>query len=307
MILSLREILNKTSAYLSSAGCDAARLEAELLIGSVLGLDRTQLYVQFDRQVTEAEQAVLRPLLLARAKERTPVAYLTGRKYFFGLDLAVGAGVFIPRPETEELVQAVLTVLAKENPDPARPLRMLDLCTGTGAVALALVKKLAGATAVAVDISPAAVSFARANAEKHGLAGRMEIRTGDLWEPICPLERFEVITANPPYIPRAGIADLPPEIAAHEPLAALDGGEDGLDFYRRILAGIDRHLSASGWLAVEHGDDQAHDIQVMALAAGLRDMATLPDLSGRPRITVFRKPASGARDEKSSTRGWERM
>ena len=285
MHYTVREIISKSASYLAGAGLTAARLEAELLVGLVVGLDRTQLYVQYDRQIGEAELERLRPLLLARAKERIPVAYLTGHKYFLALDLVVPETVFIPRPETEELVEAVVSRLAVAHEE---PLTVLDLCTGTGAIALSLAKRYSSSRITAVDLSPAAVGAAMDNARRLGLAGRVHVHQGDLWEAVPP-ESFDVIVSNPPYIPTTALAELPEEVRRHEPSSALDGGADGLEFYRRIMAGVYLRLKSHGLLALEHGEEQSDAIAELARQHDLVQIEQLMDLSGRPRILLARR------------------
>ena len=199
MTQTVREIVNKSAAYLASAGLLANRLEAELLVGHALKLERMQLYVQFDRPVTEDELRIIRALLLARAKERQPVAYLTGHRIFLGLDLLVPRGVFIPRPETEELVEAAAEHLAgpgRSQGDP--PLDLLDLCTGSGAVAMALARRFPRAALAAVDLAPEAVEAARNNAARLEMTDRVAVYLGDLWDALDPAASFDAVVANPP-------------------------------------------------------------------------------------------------------------
>lgn len=293
MALTVRDIVNKSAAYLAAAGLESSRLEAELLVGHALDLDRTQLYVQFDRPVTEDERRTLRALLLARARERQPVAYLTGHRLFLGLDLLVPRGVFIPRPETEELVEAVAGRLAGPwRIHEERPMHLLDLCTGTGAIALTLAHRFPQAQVVAVDLAPQAVEAAAANASRLGLSDRVSVRAGDLWAALDLADSFDVVVANPPYIPRAALAALPVEVAGHEPRLALDGGPDGLEVHRRIMAGLERHLRPGGLLALEHGPEQAGQLAVLAQQAGLAGVEDRPDLAGRPRVLLAQRPGA---------------
>lgn len=285
MALNVRETVNKSAAYLGAAGVEAPRLEAELLVGQAVRLDRTQLYVQFDRIVNDAELEALRGLLLARAKDRMPVAYLTGRKAFLGFELLTPRGVFIPRPETEELVAVVADRLARIT----GPFAVLDLCTGSGAIALALARKFPLANVLATDIAPEAVAAARANAERLGLDARVEVASGDLWAAITPGSIFDAIVSNPPYIPQSSLPGLPPDVARHEPRLALDGGIDGLAFYRLIMAGLDQYLRPGGQLGLEHGDDQAEAVGALATQAGLIDLEARSDLAGRPRVFLATK------------------
>lgn len=292
MAYTLRDVINKAAAYLAGAGIEASRLEAELIVGASTALDRMQLYVQFERPVSETELETMRALLRARVKERVPVAYLTGHKQFLGLALAVPGDVFIPRPETEELVEAVVARLTGNGIKPDQPLSVLDLCTGTGAIGIALAKKFRRATVLAVDISPPAVSAAGINVDGLHLGERVSIRQGDLWEAVPPDLDFDLIVSNPPYIPTAAMTQLPLEIKNHEPCLALDGGEDGLDFYRRIFAVLPQRLRAGGVVGLEHGDDQGEALASMAQRADLIHVEQLSDLAGRPRIVTAQKKAS---------------
>jgi len=281
----MREIVKESAVYLASAGLAASRLEAELLVARAANLDRTQLYVQFDRPMTETELAMLRPMLKARAKDRVPIAYLTGHKSFFGLDLLAEKGVFIPRPETEELVEAAAARLAKMSVD-RDALEILDLCTGTGAVALSLARVFPRSQILATDISPEAISIAASNAERLGLANRVTVRQGDLWQAIAPGRRFHAVAANPPYIPRGALPLLPIEVLRHEPTLALDGGMDGLDFHRRILSRANQYLYPKGSIALEHGEDQGQALVALACQHGLVEVEDLADLTGRARILL---------------------
>ncbi|MGE5529410.1 MAG: peptide chain release factor N(5)-glutamine methyltransferase [Patescibacteria group bacterium] len=287
MALALREVVNKSAAYLRAAGLASPRLEAELLAGKVLALDRTQLYVQYDRPVAEAELAALHELLAARVRTGRPLAYLIGHKAFFGLVLSVDDGVFIPRPETEELVEAAATALGQAGRD--TQFELLDLCTGTGAIGLALASVLPAARVTAVDLDRAAVLNAEANARRLGLAGRFQAHCGDLWEGVPGGLRFDGIFANPPYVPRGDLASLPLEIKGHEPLAALDGGEDGLLLLRRIVTGAPERLKPGGVLGVEVGSRaQGDEVIALVLEAGLTRAEFLPDLAGNMGFVMGR-------------------
>ena len=287
----VREAIGKAASYLARAGITASRLEAELLLGKVLGLDRTQLYMDYDRPLTGGEVEGYRSLLLARGREKVPVAYLTGEKSFLGLSLAIPRGVFIPRPETEELVEAAMERMAgKIREKPETPRAFLDLCTGSGAIALVLAQRFPRAAVVATDLSGEAVRTARANADRYKLGDRVTVREGDLFAAVKEGETFDLIICNPPYIPRPALEKLPLEIKRHEPLAALDGGPDGLAILRRVIAGAPRHLRPGGVLALEHGHDQAEILAALVRAAGLVAPDARLDLAGRPRILLAEKP-----------------
>jgi len=285
--ITVREAISKSATYLASAGCAASRLEAELLVGKCLDLDRVQLYVQYDRALEEPELSHLRSLISARAKERVPVAYLTGHRSFLGLDLLIPRGVFIPRPETEELVEAVVDRLVAAG---GEELELLDLCTGSGAIALGLAKRFAKARITAVDIDPAAVAAARVNAERFDLAERVKVIEGDLWSAVPQGTSFDAVVSNPPYIPSPLLATLPPEILSHEPKRALDGGLDGLDLIRRILSGAKPVLKDNGFCALEHGCSNEEELIAVARSHGYGSITSERDLAGLPRLILAGLP-----------------
>lgn len=276
-------VLDWTSKRFTEAGIGGARLEAQLLLAQVLQCTRIQLYTAFDKPLGEEELAAYRALIKRRLAGE-PVAYLLGDHEFWGLPLYVDASVLIPRPDTETVIEVAKALL----PEPERPRRVLDLCTGSGAIALALAKELPGATVIATDVSPAAVAVARRNAERNGLAERVEVREGDLFAPVAG-ELFDLIASNPPYIESAVIPTLSAEVR-REPMLALDGGADGLVFYDRITAAALAHLVPGGVLLVEHGYDQAETVAARFRAAGLEDVALVFDLGKNPRVTSGRRP-----------------
>ena len=276
-------VLDWTSKRFTEAGIGGARLEAQLLLAQVLQCTRIQLYTAFDKPLGEVELAAYRALIKRRLAGE-PVAYLLGDHEFWGLPLYVDASVLIPRPDTETVIEVAKALL----PELARPRRVLDLCTGSGAIALALAKELPEATVIATDLSPEAVAIARRNAERNGLAGRVEIRQGDLFAPVAG-EQFDLIASNPPYIESALIPTLSAEVR-REPVLALDGGADGLVFYDRITAAVLAYLAPGGVLVVEHGYDQAEPVAARFRAAGLEDVALVHDLGKNPRVTSGRRP-----------------
>jgi release factor glutamine methyltransferase len=271
-------VLDWTTRRFSDAGIAAARLEAQVLLAHVLGCSRVQLYTGFDKPLAEAELARYRELIKRRLAGES-VSYLVGETEFWGLPFYVDASVLVPRPDTETVIE----VARVARPDRAAACRILDLCTGSGVIAVSLAREYPAAQIVATEVSPAAAAMARKNAERNGVADRVDVRGGDLFAPVAG-ERFELIASNPPYIASAVIPTLSAEVR-REPVIALDGGGDGLAFYDRICAAAREHLTAGGVLIVEHGYDQADAVRARFLAAGLSDVALVHDLGKNPRVT----------------------
>jgi release factor glutamine methyltransferase len=271
-------VLEWTTKRFAEAGIGAARLEAQVLLAHVLQCTRTQLYMSFDKPLGEAELAAYRELIKRRLAGE-PVAYLVGEHEFWGMPLYVDPSVLVPRPDTETVIE----VARELRGDRSAPCRVLDLCTGSGAIALALAKELPAATVVATDVSEAAVAIARKNAARNGRGERVDVRLGDLWAPVGD-ETFDLIASNPPYIASAVIPTLPAEVR-REPVLALDGGNDGMAFYDRICGEARRHLVPGGALVVEHGFDQADAVRERFERAGLTKVTLVHDLAKHPRVT----------------------
>ncbi len=279
-----------SAEYLAGKGVESARLDSEYMLASVLGLDRLQLYLQFERPLEAEELAAFKRLLLRRAS-REPLQYILGRVSFRGIELAVDRRALIPRPETEELVDRVLEwvrarAAASGN---GAGLTAVDLGTGTGAIALALAAEGGFDRIVATDISQSALELAEANADRvfAGRAverGRVAFRRGDLFE-VLSGERFDVIVTNPPYVEASTKGSVQPEVEDWEPDSALFGGEDGLDVVRRIMGSAADHLESGGLLAVEIGAGQGAAVRELP-APGLVNMRVARDLSGRDRFLL---------------------
>ncbi|MBI5380103.1 MAG: peptide chain release factor N(5)-glutamine methyltransferase [Nitrospirae bacterium] len=284
----IAEVIGQATGRLQRAGIGSARLDTELLLGRVLGINRTGLYARWSDTLPH-ETAGAFEALLGRRERREPLQYVTGRQAFWTFDLRVGPGVFVPRPETEHLVEAVLTWGAARGGKLAAG-RIADLCTGSGCVALALASEWPQASVYATDQAPEALAVARANAKACGLGGRIAFLEGDLLAPFQPMGlegRLDVVTANPPYIPSGAIAALQPEVRQWEPIQALDGGSDGLHFYRRIVPEAARYLRRGGLLALEVGAGQAEAVTALIQASGLYSPHTcVPDLAGIPRVVL---------------------
>lgn len=280
-------VLDWTTKRFTEAGIASARLEAQVLLAHVLQCTRTQLYTGFDKPLGEPELAAYRELIKRRLAGE-PVAYLVGEHEFWGMPFYVDASVLVPRPDTETVVEVARSL----RPDRSAPCRVLDLCTGSGVLAVSLAKELPAARVVATEVSEPAVAIARRNTERNEVADRVDIRLGDLWEPVVG-ERFDLVVSNPPYIASAVIPTLSAEVK-REPVLALDGGPDGLAFYDRICAAARSYLEPGGALVVEHGFDQADAVRERFVAAGLEGVTLVHDLGKNPRVTwgIAPKPAA---------------
>ena len=281
-IWTVQRILGWTIGYLREHGSASPRLDAEVLLAHARECERIQLYTQYDQTVTDEQRAVMRDLVRRRASAE-PVAYLVGHREFFSLDFAITPDVFIPRPDTEVLVMAALDA-AKSFDAP----RILDLCTGTACVPIALAKNRPQARLTAVEFSAEAYEVATRNVATHGFGERIRLIFGDLFEPISEADQFDMIVSNPPYIPCAEIPELQPDVRDHEPHIALDGGEDGLDVIRRLISQAPDYLVSGGWLMFELSPEQASTAQGLMDSAGYDDIGVRNDLSGSPRVVVGR-------------------
>jgi release factor glutamine methyltransferase len=273
--------------YLKEKGVEHARLDAEHLLAHSLGSTRLQLYLQFDRPLTQAELAAFKPLLLRRAK-REPLQYVLGRAAFRELELAVDRRVLIPRPETEVLVDVVLEwarARAGMAGDRSVELDALDVGTGSGCIALSLLTEGPFRRVVATDASSDALAVAAANAVTAGVADRWDGRLGSLWAPLGADERFDVVVSNPPYVARLDAPALEPEVRDWEPEAALFGGTEGLDVLGALVDGAADRLRPGALLALEVGLGQADAVAGRIRSTGaFGEPRVRRDLTGRPRI-----------------------
>lgn len=284
-IWTIKALLAWTADHFAKKGLDSPRLDAELLLAHVLGCKRIDLIVRYDEQPNDTQRATFRELLQKRL-DRCPTAYLVGTREFYLLPFEVNSAVLIPRPDTETLVDVALEFL-KKRPAPA----VLDLGTGSGCVAVCLAHMAKGATVTAVDVSPDAVAVATRNAKRNGVAERVQFKVGNLFAPVEPGTTFDVIVSNPPYIPPSEIETLMPEVKDHEPRLALDGGTDGLSFYRRLTAECRGWLKPGGMLAVEIGHMQDGAVRELFESCGLQNVKLVKDRAGRPRVVAgLREP-----------------
>src|SRR5258706_1378205 len=263
---SIRDALIAGVHRLTAAGIVSARLDAELLLAHALEMSREQLVVDQGMSLESGQLASFESLLRRRL-EREPIAYILGSQEFWSLDFQVCRDVLIPRPETEKLIEVILAKIGTNAS--AKPLRIADLGTGSGAIAITLATEVPAAELAATDISTAALAIAKDNAATHQIARRIEFCCGDLFEALSdPRERFDVIVSNPPYIESTVIPTLAPEVRHWEPRVALDGGMDGLDFYRRIAAEADKFLAPGGLLALEIGAGLGRSVSSLFFSPG---------------------------------------
>lgn len=280
-MLTVLEIIKRTTEFFSGKGIESARLNAELLIGHALTLGRMQLYMQFERPLTEAELEKIRPLVRRRAQHE-PLQYILGETEFHGLRLNVDRRALIPRPETEYLVELVLAACATP------PARVLDLGTGTGAIALALASAFPGAAVTATDQSAEALDLARENAAVLGLAERVTWLRSD-WFASVPSAQFDLIVSNPPYLSAEETAQALPEVRDFEPISALTASKDGLADLEKIVAGAPAYLAPDGLLALETGIGHHGSLLATASTAGFSRTESRPDLTGRDRFVFARR------------------
>jgi release factor glutamine methyltransferase len=290
---TVKDVLLWTTSRFDERGLATPRLDAEVLTAHALGLPRVQLYVQFDRPLLPTELAAIRESVKRRQAGES-VAYIVGKKEFWGLELAVDARVLVPRPDTETLVDEALERIGRaggrapeEAPPPKAAPRVADVGTGSGAIAVTLAKERPDAVVFATDISPDALAVARANAERLGAA--VTFLEGDLEAPLIPHAPFDLVVANLPYVRAGDLAGLAPEVRA-EPTRALDGGADGLALVRRLVAAAPALLAPGGALALEIGAGQAAETARLCAAAGLADVRVRRDLGAVERVVSGVRP-----------------
>ena len=280
---TILEILQWTIGFFKEKQIEPARLTAEVLLAHVLKKDRLHLYVNHDQPLTPAEREAFKALIRLRV-QGTPTQYLTGRQEFWSMEFAVAPGVLIPRPETEHLVEAAI-----ERAKPLEHPEIVDIGTGSGAIAISLQKELPQAAISASDISETALNIARRNAETlFPNEPRIAFVQGDLFAPFAG-QSFDVIVSNPPYLSAQEYAELAQEIREYEPLTAIWGGEDGLDAYRRLIAEVGNYLRPSGYLILEIGNTQAEAVTRLCQESGLAVEQVIKDYAGLDRVVVARR------------------
>lgn len=283
--MTVLEVIQKSTEFLTRKGVESARLQTELLLAHVLKLPRMKLYLNFERTLTEAEADAMRELVRRRSL-REPLQHIIGTAPFAAWEMAVNRHVLVPRPETELLAEAGWQFLSTPN---SQPSTALDFGTGSGCIAIALAAKCPSARVTALDISADALIVARHNAERNGVAGRIGFIQSDGFTALPAGSCFNLIISNPPYIPSAEIATLQPEVRDFDPLGALDGGVDGLDFYRRLAVEAPHWLAPSGRLMVEFGDGQSPALEKLFTEQKWIVEAVRTDYSQRQRILIAQR------------------
>jgi release factor glutamine methyltransferase len=280
---TVRRLLEWTKDFLRNKGVESPLLEAQILLAHALGCKKIDLYVRHEEEPPEDRRVAFREMIKKRA-EGMPVAYLVGHREFYSLEFAVSPAVLIPRPETETLVMEALRWLK-----PMEAPRVLDVGTGSGAIAVAIARQHKTARVTAVDVSAAALAVAAGNAQKHAVADRVKFLEGDLFGPVAG-QTFDLVVSNPPYIARSEFPALDAGVREFEPRAALDGGPEGLDFYRRIAADVANYLAPGGAVMVEIGATQELAVREL-FAAHLDPGPSFKDAAGRPRVVTARRRA----------------
>jgi release factor glutamine methyltransferase len=289
--MTILEALNWATDYLRDHGIDHPRLNAELLLACSIHLSREELYIRLHEQVMEEEIKTLEGLIQRRGSGE-PLQYILGHQEFWSIDLTVDPRVLIPRPETEHLVEESLSILAKISSKKIPS--VLELGTGSGAIAISLSKEVKNIFLVATDLSGDALMVAKENAKQAGVSDKIGFVKGDLLNPFHPGETFDLILSNPPYISDSEISDLSREVRDHEPLIALNGGKDGLEFYRKLISQAPSYLEKEGWFLLEVGSNQASSVSEMVEAGGgFQRLERVKDLSGIERVVKAQKVESG--------------
>jgi release factor glutamine methyltransferase len=283
-VWTIKALLAWTTEFLASKGIESPRAEAQILLAHVLRCGKVDLLIRYDEQPSEAERTRFRELIQRRVAG-WPVACLVGTRDFYLLSFEVTPAVLVPRPETETLVLEALAYLK-----PLSAPTVLDLGTGSGCIAISLAQQKKDARVTAVDVSPDALTVARRNAARHGVADRIDFLQGDLFTPLAPGSASDLVVSNPPYIAPGEFAALAPDVRDHEPRIALDGGSDGLAFYRRIAAAVGSYLKPGGRLLMEIGYTQDEAVRaILARQSELQLGPTIKDMSGHPRVVVAKR------------------
>jgi release factor glutamine methyltransferase len=309
-VLTVKDALARSAAWLAEKGIESARLDAGLLLGHVLAMGRLDLYLAWDRPLTQKEKDDYRALLKRRA-DHEPVAYIVGAREFFGLRLRVTPDVLIPRPETEILIERAIELVrldaaarvsaaspgqGEKSNDAARSVRIADVGTGSGAIAIALAHEIPEACLVATDVSPAALDVARENARTHGVAERIDFRRAALLEGVDG--DLDMVVSNPPYVAERDRGSLPPDVVCFEPHGALFAGEDGLSVIADLIPQAAEKLRAGGSLALEIGEGQAAAVaELLAATRQFEAPEIRRDYQGIERVVVARRANAARRSD----------
>ena len=278
---TIREVLDWTTQDFAGRGIDSPRLDAELLVAKALDMDRVGLYLDLNRPLMGQERSAIRPLV-ARRREREPVAYILGHRDFYGRRFEVSPDVLIPRPDTETLVEHALECIPEDT-----ACRVLDVGTGSGAIAVTIAAERPLSLLTATDISDAALAVASRNAERHEVHSRIGFERADL---LSGAEQYDVIVSNPPYITQSEMASLQAEVREHEPVIALEAGEDGLDVVRALLAAAEPATATGAQLLIEVGAGQAASVVDFAAEhTAWKSVAVYPDLNRIERVVHLRR------------------
>ncbi|MBU0686806.1 MAG: peptide chain release factor N(5)-glutamine methyltransferase [Candidatus Margulisbacteria bacterium] len=280
MTWTINKILEWTTDYLKKYNTEWPHLEGEILLAHTLGVKRIELYVQHERILSEKELAKYKALILRRSKHE-PIAYIVGNQPFMSLELEVTPDVLIPRPETEKLVEIAL----EEAKNLKGTVKIADIGTGSGAIAVTLAKYIPNCEVTAIEISEKALEIARKNAEKFGVANKITFLKGNFLAPLAN-RKFDMIVSNPPYIASAQIKTLMPDVRDFEPTGALDGGEDGLKYIKQLLEQAPALLSDKGYLIIEIGEDQK--AKTLAAAQNFSNPKVLKDQFEKDRVFIAR-------------------
>lgn len=280
---TIRRVVAWTSDDFAARGLDSPRLDAELLVAEALSLDRVRLYMDLDRPLGAPELEAIRALV-KRRRAREPVAYILGRRDFYGRTFEVSAAVLVPRPETETLVERALAILPG-----GEPARLLDLCTGSGAIGLTLAAERPELSVDLTDLSAPALAVAERNAASLGVQDSVHIYEGDLFGAIPAGARYRLIACNPPYVPESDASELAPEILGHEPRGAVISGPTGFEIHRRLVEGGGDFLEPGGTILVEVGMGQAKELVALFASAPWCEATEIhADLSGVERVVEAR-------------------
>ncbi len=292
---TVRDLILATTGYLEGKGLPSARMESERLLADVLGVARIELYFQFDRPVLGAELDRYRELVRRRAGGE-PLQAILGETEFYSRVFKVSPGVFIPRPETERVVELAVGLIAPPDRRLLAPVAV-EIGCGSGIIGVCLALEVPRLVVEAVDIDPAAVELTRHNAHRLGVEARVHVHQGSRFDPLPGHLRGQVdlLVSNPPYIPSDQIDGLQTEVKDHDPRAALDGGRDGLDFYRALAHAMGQWVRPGGWIVLEIGADQGEAVTGIMTASGAQAVSVHQDYAGRDRVVTARLP--GAEDD----------